>query len=71
MSNSGVEILVSISLFGLTLPSPKLKNVCQPMKRRGARAPPRRSTGSACPSPPGSKTIAKNGLPLSPSKFAL
>src|SRR5882672_3117397 len=33
---SGVEIVASISLFGFTLPSPKSKKVCQPMKRRGA-----------------------------------
>ena len=33
---SGVEIFVSIRLLCLTWPSPKSKNVCQPMKRRGA-----------------------------------
>ncbi len=47
--NSGVEILVSINLFGRTSVAsapPKLKNVCQPTKRRGARQPPRRSIGS-------------------------
>ena len=69
--NSGVEMAVSISLLGRTagvgLPGasvnagPKSKNVCQPMKRRRARAPPRRSTGSASPSPEGSKTIPKKG----------
>ena len=37
---------VSIRLFGFTWPSPKSKNVCQPTKRRGARTPPRRSSGS-------------------------
>jgi hypothetical protein len=36
-SKSGVEMWVSIRLFGFTSPSPKLKNVCQPMKRRAAR----------------------------------
>jgi hypothetical protein len=71
---SGVEILVSITLLGLTSrprspagsPDPdgrgtpaKSKNVCQPMKRRGALAPPRRSTGSACPSAIGSKMNPK------------
>ena len=72
---------LSMSLFGRTSsPSvpvpvgrgiaPKLKNVCQPMKRRGLRAPPRRSRGSASPSAAGSKIIAKNGLPLSPARFA-
>ena len=38
---SGVETCVSIFLFGRSSPSPKLKKVCQPMKRRGAREPPR------------------------------
>ena len=46
-SKSGVEIFVSICLFGFTWPSPKSKNVCQPTNRRGARRPPRRSAGSA------------------------
>jgi hypothetical protein len=35
---SGVDSFVSIRLFGLTCPSPKSKNVSQPIKRRGARA---------------------------------
>ena len=67
---SGVESFVSIRLFGLTWPSPKSKNVCQPTKRRGARAPPRMSPGSLLPSCDGSKTKAKNGPPLSPARFA-
>ena len=61
---SGVEILVSITFGGRTLAvwaPPKSKKVCQPMNRRRARAPPRRSTGSACPSPAGSKMKPKNG----------
>ena len=67
-------------IAGLELPGasvkagPKSKNVCQPMKRRRARAPPRRSGGSAwfCGrSPLGSKTISKNAVPsLSPARFA-
>ena len=61
---------MSIRLLGLTSPSPKSKNVCQPTNRRGARAPPRRSTGSELPSPAGSKIRPKNGCPLSPARLA-
>ena len=68
--NRAVEIFVSIFLFGLTSPSPKSKKVCQPMNRRAARAPPRRSSGSALPSWEGSKMKPKNGCPLSPARFA-
>ena len=42
-----LESVVSIRLLGRTRPSPKSKNVCQSMNRRGARQPPRRSAGSA------------------------
>src|SRR5262245_46994906 len=51
-SKSGVERRVSISLFGFTSPSSpgKRKKVDQPTNRRGLRAPPRRSDGSAAPS---------------------
>ena len=48
-ANSGVDSTVSMSLFGCTsavCAPPKSKNVCQPMNRRGARKPPRRSSGS-------------------------
>src|SRR6266508_1085847 len=71
---SGVEILWSISLLRLTSPSLKSKNVCQPMNRRGARKPLRRSAGSRpgagvmSPSA-GSKMNAKNGLTLSRFRF--
>ena len=57
-------------LLGRTSPSPKSKNVCQPMNRRGARAPPRMSTGSAWPWPAGSKIMPKNAAPLSPARLA-
>ena len=69
-SNSGVEIFVSICLFGLMFPSPKSKKVCQPMKRLGARKPPRRSSGSGLFSCAGSKIIPKKGWPLRLVKFA-
>ena len=73
--NSGVEILLSMSLLRLTSPSLKSKNVCQPMNRRGARKPLRRSAGSR-PGPgvmspsAGSKMNPKNGLPSIPLRFA-
>jgi hypothetical protein len=41
-----LEILVSICLFGLWLPSPKSKKVYQSTNRRGARKPSRRSRES-------------------------
>jgi hypothetical protein len=56
-----VEIVVSISLLGLKFPSPNSKNVCQPMKCFGARAEPRRSSGSRLFSYEGSKIIPKKG----------
>ena len=73
--NSGVEIFVSIRLLRLISPSLKSKNVCHPMKRRGARKPLRRSLGSfpfsGVMSPrAGSKMNPKNGFPLSPLRFA-
>jgi hypothetical protein len=34
--NSTLEIVVSIFLLFLTCPSPRSKNVCQPMYRRAA-----------------------------------
>jgi hypothetical protein len=51
---------VSIFLFGFARPSPKSKNVCQSMKRRAARRPPRRSSGSVGSVAFGSKISAKN-----------
>ena len=52
---------VSIRLFGFTWPSPKSKNVCQPTKRRGARAAAAEVDGIAWPCPGGSKMNPKNG----------
>ena len=78
-ANSGVERTVSICLLGRTsavCAPPKSKKVCQPTKRRGDRKPPRRSPGSLvgfCPSGTStreSKIRPKNGLPLSPARFA-
>src|SRR5262245_28021038 len=67
--NRGVETLVSIRLFGRTSAlyvPPKSKNVCQPIKRLGALANPRKSTGSGLPCSSGSKIKPKNGCPSSP-----
>src|SRR2546422_8804180 len=66
--DSGVEIFVSMRLFRLISPSLKAKNVCHPMKRRGAREPLRRSLGafpfSGAMSPEGgAKSKPKNGVP--------
>ena len=70
-SNSAVDSLVSIFLFGRTLPSPKSKNVGQSMNRRGARQPPERSSGSVGSEGVGVKIIPKNGVPPAlPVKFA-
>jgi hypothetical protein len=33
--NSGAEMMLSIRLFGLTAPSPKLKKVCRPIAQDG------------------------------------
>ena len=68
--NSGVEIAGSIFLLGFTSPSSKSKNVCQPMKRRGARRPPLRSSGSSLSNSSGSNTKPKNGSPSSPARLA-
>jgi len=38
-----LDSLMSIRLLLRTRPSPKSQNVCQSMKRRGARVPPRMS----------------------------
>jgi len=46
MSNRIDESFVSIFLVLRDLASPKSKKVCQSMNRRGARLPPRRSSGS-------------------------
>ena len=79
-ANNGVESTVSISLFGRTAAvkaPPKSKKVCQPMNRRGARKPPRRSPGSLVGTAPSatatreSKISPKNGVPpTSPARFA-
>ena len=67
---STLDNLLSMRLFGRTFPSPKSKKVCQPIKRRGALAKPRKSIGSGLPCSFGSKTKPKNGCPLSPCRFA-
>ena len=51
---------VSIRLLWTDRPSPKSKKVCQSMKRRGARSPPRRSSGSVGLVAPGWNTRPKN-----------
>ena len=61
---SGVEILVSIILFGRTSVAsapPKLKNVCQPTKRRARAEAAAQIDRVSCPWPAGSKMNAKNG----------
>ena len=45
-ANSGEDRMVSIFLFGLELPSSKLKNVRQSMNRQACRAEPERSSCS-------------------------
>ena len=66
-------LFVRIAGWGLSGPSvkvgPKSKNVCQPIKRRGARAPPRRSMGSAWPWPAGSKIIAEEWRAIVPRQI--
>src|SRR4029453_5143136 len=69
-SNSGLDSLVSIRLFGL-VGGPSAKNVGQSTNRRGARLPPDRSSGSGTLwSMAGSKMGATNGLPSLPLKLA-
>jgi len=48
-----------------TVAPPKSKKVCQPMKRLGALAPPRKSRGRSC-LPRGIENHTKEWLPLSP-----
>src|SRR5918997_5833780 len=64
--NSAVERVVSIFLLRRDWPSPRSKKVGQSMKRRGARLPPERSSGSAGSEGVGVKTKAKKGPPPAP-----
>ena len=58
-----------LDLLNLVEAPPKSKKVCQSMKRRFARLPPRMSLGSGASASLLSKMSAKNSLPSALPKF--